>query len=199
MTLLPSSARRRLPPVPVAAAVVVAWLAAAATLAAAGLAPPPLGLPPTILALAAAATAAGLLVPVLRRATDAAGVRGLTLLHAWRVPAGVAFLVAGHGGVLPDRFANAAGWGDVAVGLLALAFLPQVWRAPPRWAYALFHALGLGDLVLAVGTGAALTRADGGAMGPILELPLALIPLVGVPLSAAAHVLALARLRGGRR
>ena len=174
--------------------VLAAWAAVVAAAGAAGLRPPTMAMPPIIAALAVAAALTGFLVPPLRRAATAGGVRGLTLMHAWRVAAGVGFLVGGGSGLLPRNFADVAGWGDIFVGVAALAFLPAVWCRPPRSAYLAFHALGLTDLFVAVGTALSVTLAGGDAMRAVTTLPISLIPLFGVPVTAAAHALAFGEL-----
>ena len=183
-----------LPAAALLAGALVAWAAAVAGAGWAGLRPPTMAMPPLIATLAAAAALAGFLVPPLRRAATAGGVRGLTLMHAWRIAAGVGFLAAGSSGLLPRHFADVAGWGDIGVGVAALAFLPAVWRRPPRSAYLAFHALGLTDLFVAVGTALSVTLAGGDAMRAVTTLPISLIPLLGVPVTAAAHALAFGEL-----
>ena len=45
----------------------------------------------------------------------------LTLFNVWRIPAAIAFFVAGARGVLPERFVTNAAWGDLLAGVLAAA------------------------------------------------------------------------------
>ena len=59
----------------------------------------------------------------VRASVDAIELRTLSLFNLWRIPAGVAFLAHGAAGLLPEAFARVAGWGDVAVGAMALAFI----------------------------------------------------------------------------
>ncbi|WP_051367530.1 hypothetical protein [Hamadaea tsunoensis] len=143
-----------------------------------------------------------------------ADLAGLTRGHAFRV-AGVGFLLAWAAGQLPAVFALPAGFGDIAVGLAAPAVAARLavagsgsgssdsdsdsgsTRARALW----FHALGLLDLVVALGLGVAA------ALGPVrilsvepstadaMLLPIVLIPTTAVPLLAAMHVRALLRLR----
>jgi hypothetical protein len=124
--------------------------------------------------------------------------RTFTAFNAWRLPAGLAFLAAGSQGLLPASFALVAGWGDIVVGVAALALTAV--RAGPRAHYA-FQFLGLADFALAVGLGLAHTVRETPLMENIATLPLAFIALVGVPVTAAVHVAAIAslarRLRAG--
>lgn len=122
------------------------------------------------------------------------GPWGLAALHVWRIPAGLAFLHAGQAGALPPLFATLAGWGDVLAGTLAMAVV--AWPGSRRLLVS-FHWVGLADFLVAVGTGIALTQTDPSAMHAITLLPLAVIPLLGVPISGASHVWALTLLREG--
>ena len=54
-----------------------------------------------------------------------------------------------------------------------------------------FHIIGLADFLLAVGTGLALTLVGTPLMSNIAAYPVVLIPLLGVPVSGAMHVMAL--------
>jgi hypothetical protein len=48
------------------------------------------------------------------------GLAQLTLLHVWRIPAGLLFLWYGSAGHLPPAFWIPAGSGDVLVGVMGL-------------------------------------------------------------------------------
>ena len=117
--------------------------------------------------------------------------RVFTALNAWRLPAGLALLAAGSQGLLPASFALTAGWGDIAVGVAAIALVAA--KAGPR-AHLAFQFLGLADFVVAVGTGLTHTVLGTPLMENVVALPIAFIPLVGVPLTAAVHVAAIASL-----
>ena len=116
------------------------------------------------------------------------GPYGLAGLHVWRVPAALTFFWYGAVGALPGIFVTLAGWGDLFAGLAALAVvvLPR-----NRKTISAFHVFGLGDFLVAVGTGLTLTQFEIPEMATITRLPVALIPLVGVPLSGATHIAAL--------
>jgi hypothetical protein len=145
-------------------------------------------------------------IPAVARALRAPGMAsGLLRPHTFRV-AGAAFLLAMALGRLPALFALPAGLGDIAVGITApftaRRLADGTGRSPALW----FSALGITDLVAALSLGA-LTSYQLISVTPssvaISELPLALIPTVGVPLLLSLHlssVLALVRsARAGRQ
>lgn len=131
-------------------------------------------------------------LPAVTRAVDALGLRRITLLHVWRVPAAVAFFVVGLRGDLPPLFWVVAGVGDLLAGLFAATLL---WRPATPERLRRIHRFGLADFVVAVGLGLAHTLAQDPRMITLTTLPMALIPLFGVGLSGASHVIALRALR----
>ncbi|NWG53260.1 MAG: permease [Hydrogenophilaceae bacterium] len=137
------------------------------------------------IALPAAAYA---LSPRLRNLVAWIGLRRLTIFHAWRIPAGLAFLWYGAHGELPLTFALLAGIGDVLAGAIALwaAQGPQT-----RSRYWFAHSFGMVDFIVAVGTGLTFTMLQDPAMDTIRTLPMSLIPMFGVGLSGATHIMAL--------
>jgi hypothetical protein len=143
----------------------------------------------------AAPTAAYFMFPSVRRYIEGLGLRTLTLFHIWRIPAALLFFWYGSQGLLPETFVRHAAWGDLIAGCLALgiAFMPE-----SRGAYWGFHLFGFADFVLAVGTGLAFTLANDPRMEPIRDLPMALIPLYGVGISGASHLMAFDLLIRGR-
>jgi hypothetical protein len=131
-------------------------------------------------------------VPSVRAFAERLGPYGLAWMHVWRIPAGLAFWVWGLDGALPPLFVWLAGTGDVLAGLFTAALLVL----PRRHGVILaFHLFGLADFVVAVSTGLWFNVTGHPLMGSIEALPLALIPLVGVPLSGATHVAALHLMR----
>lgn len=144
--------------------------------------------------------AIGIIVPTtlyfrsgaVRNAVDAIGLGRLTLFHVWRIPAGLLFLAHGADGSLPLAFALIAGIGDVLAGIAAATLL-----AKPSSATLLrrIHLFGFADFITAVGTGLTLTLIGDPRMAALTTLPLALIPLFGVGLSGASHIIALNALR----
>ena len=113
-------------------------------------------------------------------------LKHLTIFHLWRLLAGFTFVAYGNRHILPWTFVRNAGYGDIVVGVLvpAILLLPS-----GAGKYLTFHIIGLADFLLAVGTGTVLTRDP--LMANLISYPVILIPLVGVPLSGALHVMAL--------
>lgn len=122
----------------------------------------------------------------------AIGLRPLTAFHVWRVPAALLFFWYGSRDLLPEIFVRNAAWGDLAAGIFALAvvLLPE-----SRNRYLAFHLFGFADFVVAVGTGLTLTLLADPRMAGIQTLPMALIPLFGVGISGASHLMAFDLLR----
>jgi len=126
-------------------------------------------------------------IGAIRQFLDGLGPYGLALFHAWRIIPGLAFVYYGAQGWLPTEFTNPAGWGDFAVGVLALVliFLPRT-----KLILGGFHLIGLVDLINAVSTGIPIALVDQPSMQALGVLPMGLIPIIGVPLSAAIHLIA---------
>jgi hypothetical protein len=115
-------------------------------------------------------------------------LKHLTIFHLWRLLAGFTFVAYGQKQFLPSTFVHNAGYGDVLVGLL----VPVVLLLPGgAGKYLFFHIIGMADFILAVGTGLALTLVGTPLMSNITAYPVVLIPLLGVPVSGAMHVMAL--------
>jgi hypothetical protein len=135
---------------------------------------------------------------LVRRAPLAA----LVGVHTIRV-LGIAFVLLYWAKRLPAPFAPVAGWGDVAVGVLAIPLallLARSARVPKRW-IALWNTLGLADLVTAVTLGATsvpgpLRLFHGEPSSAIMaSLPWLLIPGYLVPALAVLHLCTFYRLR----
>lgn len=139
--------------------------------------------------------------------------RWLIGAQVYRVVGGL-FLIAASYGEVPAYFAIPAGWGDIVVGLSAVlvAVLWVTGSGAARSAAWVWNAVGLLDLVVAVGIGSSmlarpaaaiwggspywLERAAAGfqPLGPSIfdiSFPLALIPTLIVPLSILLHLLSL--------
>lgn len=123
------------------------------------------------------------------------GLRALTLLHAWRIGAALLFFHYGAQGLLPERFVLHAAWGDLIAGAAALLVVMLPFS---RGRYFAMHVFGMADFLLAVGTGLYFTLVAPQEMDAIRELPLALIPLFGVGISGATHIIAFDLLRRRR-
>ena len=152
--------------------------------------------------LIAVVVAASIALPVLwyfaspkpRAFVEGIGHRRIMLFHIWRVPAALLFFWYGAHGQLPTLFWVLAGTGDLIAGTYAawLAFKPE---SAAR--YRSFHRFGFADFVVAVGTGLTFTLLRDPAMAAIAALPMALVPLFGVGIAGAAHLMAFDMLRRG--
>ena len=177
------------------------WAALVAVGAGAGLfrsLPTPLVPAPVVVGLVGLLAAYGVSRP-FRSWVETADLRALTLFHAWRIPAGVAFLMLGAQGAIPSLFATLAGWGDVIAGVLALG--APLWHnrsRAHRW-YTGFHLFGMADFVVAVGTGFVFSVLGEPLMDAVKVLPLALVVGFGVPVTGAFGLMTLDRLRRGPR
>ena len=126
----------------------------------------------------------------------------IAAIQAWRF-AGFGFLALYTYGVLPGMFAWPAGIGDIAIAVTAPWILLALLRRPGFAAsrtFVLWNALGVLDLVVAIGTGALASTLAGGAAGevttrPMTLLPLVLIPAFIVPLYVMLHAIALYQAR----
>jgi hypothetical protein len=150
--------------------------------------------------LIGAIVAATIVVPTIwylrslavRRIMETVGHRRIVMFHVWRIPAALLFFWYGAQGSLPPLFWMLAGIGDLIAGLYALrlSFQPE-----SAHGYRAFHRFGFADFVVAVGTGLTYTLLLDPRMAPIATLPLALIPLFGVGISGASHLIAFDMLR----
>ena len=114
----------------------------------------------------------------------------------------MAFLIIMALGHLPALFALPAGLGDIATGIAAPLVALRLARGTGRRAALWLNAFGMTDLVVALTLGALTAYqlvhvTPSGA--PISELPLALIPTVGVPLLLALHITSVPALARARR
>lgn len=128
----------------------------------------------------------------VRQWVEAFGLRRLTLFHAWRIVAAVLFFGYGAAELLPPLFVERAAWGDLIAGVLAVVVVALPFA---RWRYAAMHVFGMADFITAVGTGLYFTLSNPESMVQIRYLPLALIPMFGVALSGATHLIAFDLLR----
>lgn len=132
--------------------------------------------------------------PAFQALADHIGHRRIAMFHVWRVPAALLFFWYGLNGELPTAFWVLAGTGDLIAGSYAayVALRPESTRR-----YRAFHLFGFADFVVAVGTGLTFTLLQDPRMAPIAVLPMALIPLYGVGISGASHLIAFDMLRRG--
>ncbi len=187
--------RRRAALLAGAAAVLLGgWLTASAVIAANGWYSTRLGqvpwMPIAVIGFLGVLLALGR-IPMVARALAAPGMASRLLLpHAFRV-SGVFFLLYLALGLLPALFALPAGLGDIAAGVTAPLAARKLARGTGRRAALWFNAFGLTDLVVAMTLGALTAyqlldvTPSSAAIG---ELPLVLVPTVGVPLLFALHI-----------
>jgi hypothetical protein len=126
----------------------------------------------------------------------------LIRLNAWRL-IGVVFIVLMLAGKMPALWALPAGIGDILVGATAFRVAHDVASARGRRRAIIWNLFGMADLIVAVAVG--VMTVPGPAQifqtTPTSELvtyfPLALVPVVLVPLAFAIHVASLWQLLGG--
>jgi hypothetical protein len=142
-------------------------------------------------------------IPVVARALTAPSMTSrLELPHSFRAVDGVAFLLIMALGHLPALFALPAGLGDIAAGIAAPLVARKLAQGTGRRTALWFNAFGLTDLIVALTLGAVVAYqlihvTPSGA--PISELPLAVVPTVGVPLLLAVHITSVTALARARR
>ena len=142
-------------------------------------------------------------IPVVARALAAPGMTSrLELPHSFRAVDGVAFLLIMALGHLPALFALPAGLGDIAAGIAAPLVARKLAQGTGRRTALWFNAFGMTDLIVALTLGAVVAYqlihiTPSGA--PISELPLAVVPTVGVPLLLAVHITSVTALVRARR
>jgi hypothetical protein len=130
----------------------------------------------------------------LRTVIDRVDLRWAIAIHAIRAAVGWVFLWELQRDNIPELFAVRAGYGDIAVGLLAI--LVAAFAARRRLVVLAWNAIGLVDLLVAVGTAQYLLVIAGDPkMTVVATVPYALLPAVVVPIMLACHLLIFARLR----
>jgi hypothetical protein len=123
-------------------------------------------------------------------------------LQIWRL-VGVVFLVPWMLGLLPAAFALPAALGDIGVSVFAISVTLAVARVAPDWQQGVRWLVILGMTDFAIAFGTAILSGPGrplhfaGAPLPtmIADLPLVLIPTLGVPLFTILHMIAWLRLK----
>ena len=132
-------------------------------------------------------------------------VSTLTLIQIGRILGG-SFLIVYAAGNLPGIFALPAGWGDVFIGLTAPLL---VWwlRTKTRFrlgVFVLWHALGMLDLIVAIGLGILSSQSTLGILSGttassttiiVVTTPLCLIPTFLVPFYFILHLITLDQAR----
>jgi hypothetical protein len=138
--------------------------------------------------------------PALRRALDAVPLPALVGFHVIRAVIGAAFLIYAAYGLLTPRFALPAGYGDIAVGLLAVPIAVRAARRADAGAQRLvfvWNLFGLLDILLTfVSAQRILLFGEGpAALSAFFVFPNQLIPLFVVPLVLLTHGLVALRTR----
>lgn len=138
----------------------------------------------------------------LRAVADAVDLRLPVLFHVVRVLFGAAFLIEASAGRLPSSFAQLAGPGDIAAGLLAIPAALLATRADKasRSLLLAWNLLGLLD-ILAVFLSAQrllLVLRDERFFQAFQRMPFSVLPVLVVPLILLTHLLVFARLRAAR-
>jgi hypothetical protein len=121
----------------------------------------------------------------------ALGAGPLVAVHVTRLIIGIYFLALARGGVLPREFATPAGWGDIVIGATALVILAAcvpVQTSAQRLALLVWNTVGLAEILLVLGNGMRLFARDPAIGNPFTQLPLALLPLLVVPLVLSTHL-----------
>jgi hypothetical protein len=185
-----------------AAAVLGGWLVASSVIAGKGGFHTHLGhglpwLPIAVVGFFATLTALSRL-PAVAAALNAPGTLArLMLPHAFRIE-GVVFIVALLLGKLPALFAIPAGAGDIAVGIATPWITRKLADGSGHREALWFNLFGVVDLIDALVLGgltgyAVVSVSPSAALNS--ELPLAIVPTVGVPLLLALHIRSLLALR----
>lgn len=209
--VLSQSVRPGSPPLPgtklTVATVLAAWFTLVVLSAAGGAFVTPPGTPPLPILIGATAPLIVFLAGFrmsrpFRELVLAADLRFMTAIQAWRF-AGLGFLALYAHGVLPGVFAWPAGLGDIAIGVTAPWLLVALIRRPGFAAsrtFMMWNALGILDLVVAVGAGTLASGLVAGVAteittGPMAQLPLVLVPAYFVPIFIMLHMAALFQAR----
>lgn len=121
-------------------------------------------------------------------------LRWLVLLHLTRLFAGAYFLVLCQRSQLPCAFARPAGWGDIVIGVLAVALVSSMHTQIAKTFLLSWNTLGLIDIIFVVSSAFRFGLKDWQSMHTLRELPLSLLPTFLVPLIIASHVLIFVRL-----
>jgi hypothetical protein len=132
-----------------------------------------------------------------RRFALGLSARALTYAQTFRV-VGVVFVILAARGVLPLAFARPAGYGDIFIGLTASLVAWKLGNPGHRGSFIFWQALGILDLVTAVGVGTTVGFISPGSvpMASMTVLPLSLIPTFLVPLFLIFHIICIAQARG---
>jgi hypothetical protein len=121
-------------------------------------------------------------------------LRWLVLVHGTRLFAGAYFLTLCQRGQMPCAFARPAGWGDIAVAVLALAVVGAMRTQFARALLLSWNTIGFVDIIFVVLSALRFGLNDWQSMHTLRELPLSLLPTFLVPLIITSHILIFIRL-----
>jgi len=174
------------------------WLLVAVVLGASGALRgiPPRALVTLVASLAFVLLVASWTVAPLRRFVRQADLRLLAGFHLLRL-VGLYFVILGWRGLLPGLFVDAAGYGNLGVGVLAALLLVSVSPSsmPGRAWWIGWNVLGL---AVAFSVGIVVLVIGRGVPDPMLRvLPFSLLPSFVAPIAVATHVWMLLRLANG--
>lgn len=135
--------------------------------------------------------------PRFRAWAGSVDLRAILALHVLRAPIGAGFLVLEAQGKLSGAFAELAGYGDIAVGLLAallLATFGKRDRLLPDRRLLLWNAFGLLDIALVVLQAQRLLLfVDPQGIMALAAFPGSMLPTFVVPLVITSHLLVFRR------
>jgi hypothetical protein len=132
-----------------------------------------------------------------RRTAMGWSLRTLTLFQSWRIIPGSLFLYYFYIlGKLPFSFAVIGGYGDILVGLTAVAICPLGNADRPHLLKILlaWQFLGLLDLLFVIRAAFMASLADPEIMRPLTQMPLVLLPLMLVPITLFMHFVSITQL-----
>jgi len=130
--------------------------------------------------------------PRLKRMDPADSQRAIATLHSFRF-FGLVFILPGlTGPSLPGGFANAAAYGDLATGMLAMLALMTFRTRPLFWFFvAAFNLVGIADLIIDYYHGVSRGLADvAGQLGATYVIPIIYVPILMITHCAAFVLLA---------
>lgn len=133
-----------------------------------------------------------------RAQMDKVSTEQLVCWHAIRAPIGAGFLVMASEGLLPDLFAERAGYGDLIAAISGMLVVCIVSLNQSRRLHfgllMTWSIVGLIDLLVAVGTGIYMAFTVTNSMIWIARLPLLLVPTFILPVLFSSHFIIFGRL-----
>lgn len=136
-------------------------------------------------------------LPRFRAWVHALDLRVVLAFHVLRAPIGAGFLLLEAQGKLSAAFARVAGFGDIAVGVAALALLATFGkgdRQKPSLSLLLWNAFGLLDiLVVVLQAQRLLLFVDPHGIMALAAFPGSMLPTFVVPLVITTHLLVFRR------